>query len=158
MKSSRARKKRAKNTVLRVIHSRGQEWAESGQEADLVGLAAALRGVLCWPLQVILLLLLASRLLVQVKRCSYLQAGLRIRIRIPIGSGSGSRRAKMTHKSKKKISNFRGCGSAFIWYGSGYSIFGWIPIRIQGFNDEKLKKIHRWKKKKFWIKNYNLPP
>ncbi len=35
----------------------------------------------------------------------------------------------------------QGCGSAFIssGSGSGSSILGWIPIRIQGFNDRKLK-------------------
>jgi hypothetical protein len=32
------------------------------------------------------------------------------------------------------------------------------PIRIQGFNDQKLKKIQLKKKLHFfWIKNYNLP-
>jgi hypothetical protein len=34
----------------------------------------------------------------------------------------------------------QGCGSAFISSGSGSSILGWIPIRIQGFNDQKMKK------------------
>ncbi len=39
----------------------------------------------------------------------------------------------------------QGCGSAFISSGSGSSILGCIPtdpdpIRIQGFNDQKLKK------------------
>ncbi len=34
----------------------------------------------------------------------------------------------------------QGCGSAFISSGSGSNILGWIPIRIQGFNDQKLKK------------------
>jgi hypothetical protein len=37
----------------------------------------------------------------------------------------------------------------FIWYGSGFSILGWIPIRIQsgsrGFDDQKLEKIYSWK-------------
>jgi hypothetical protein len=33
-----------------------------------------------------------------------------------------------------------------------------IRIRIQGFNDQKLKKNYSWKKLTFfWIKNYNLP-
>ncbi len=27
------------------------------------------------------------------------------------------------------------------WFGSGSSIFGWIPVRIRGFDDQKLKKI-----------------
>jgi hypothetical protein len=31
------------------------------------------------------------------------------------------------------------------------------PIRIQGFNDQKMKKIRAEKKKIFKIKNYNLP-
>jgi hypothetical protein len=49
----------------------------------------------------------------------------------------------------------QGCGSAFISSGSG--ILGRIPIRIQGFNDQKLKKITAGKKTKFFlIKNYNL--
>ncbi len=35
-----------------------------------------------------------------------------------------------------------GCGSVFIFSGSGSSILGWTPIRIriQGFNDQKLRK------------------
>ncbi len=37
----------------------------------------------------------------------------------------------------------QGCGSAFI--SSGSSIFGWIPIRIQGFNNQKLNKNYSWK-------------
>ncbi len=39
-------------------------------------------------------------------------------------------------------------GSGFIESGSvsGSSILGSIPIRIQGFDDQKLKEIHRWKK------------
>ncbi len=48
----------------------------------------------------------------------------------------------------------------FIWYWSGFesSILGWIPIwiRIQGFDDPKIKKIYNWKKN-LGIKNYNLP-
>ncbi len=54
----------------------------------------------------------------------------------------------------------QGCGSAFIWSGSGSSILGWIPIRIQGFDDQKLKKIYGGKKvlKKFGSKTIgNLP-
>ncbi len=43
-------------------------------------------------------------------------------------------------------SSTQGCGSAFISSGSGSSILGWIPIRIQGFNDQKLKKITAEKK------------
>ncbi len=42
----------------------------------------------------------------------------------------------------------QGCGSAFIWSGSGSSILGWIPIRIQGFVDHKLEKIYSFKNKK----------
>jgi hypothetical protein len=34
----------------------------------------------------------------------------------------------------------QGFGSVFIFYGSGSSGSGWRPIRIQGFNDHKLKK------------------
>ncbi len=51
------------------------------------------------------------------------------------------------------LSPSQGFGSVFIWYGfgSGSSILGWIPIRIQGFHDEKLQL-----KKKFGL-NYNLP-
>jgi len=33
------------------------------------------------------------------------------------------------------------CGSVFIWYGSGSSILGWIPIRIQGFDTRNWKKF-----------------
>ncbi len=52
----------------------------------------------------------------------------------------------------------QGCGSAFLSSGSGSSILGWIPIRIQGFNDQKLKKNYSWKKITFfWNKNHNLP-
>jgi hypothetical protein len=31
------------------------------------------------------------------------------------------------------------------------------PIQIQGFYDQKLKEKNLLLKKKFWIKNYNLP-
>ncbi len=30
--------------------------------------------------------------------------------------------------------------------GCGSSILGWAPIRIQGFYDQKFKKIYSWKK------------
>ncbi len=46
-------------------------------------------------------------------------------------------------------------GSGFFYSGSGSNILGWIPIRIriQGFNDQKLKKIHTRKKIGiFWSK------
>ncbi len=53
----------------------------------------------------------------------------------------------------------QGFGSVFIWSwsGSGSSVWGWKPtrrIRIQGFNDQKLKKNYSWKKIKifFWSK------
>ncbi len=47
----------------------------------------------------------------------------------------------------------QGRGSAFISSGSGSSILGWIPIRIQGFNDQKLKIITAGKKLIFfWSK------
>ncbi len=39
--------------------------------------------------------------------------------------------------------------SAFISSGSGSSILGWIPIRIQGFNDQQLDKFTVEKKNKF---------
>jgi hypothetical protein len=32
-------------------------------------------------------------------------------------------------------------GSVLIWYGSGSSILGSLPIRIQGFDDQKLEKF-----------------
>ncbi len=37
-----------------------------------------------------------------------------------------------------------------LWFGS--SILGWIPIwiRIQGFDDQRLKKIYSWQKKHFF--------
>ncbi len=47
--------------------------------------------------------------------------------------------------------NLQGCGSAFISSGSGSSMLGWIPIRIQGFNDQKLKKKFGWKKNIFFL-------
>ncbi len=70
---------------------------------------------------------------------------------------------RTAHLPDKKINTWcgryhnQGFGSAFIWYvpyGSGSSILGWIPIRIpdpdpiqiQGFNDQKFKKINSWKK------------
>jgi hypothetical protein len=54
------------------------------------------------------------------------------------------------------LTHIQGCGSAFI--SSGSSILGWIPIRIQGFNDQKMDKNYSWKNIKFFlIKNYNLP-
>ncbi len=42
----------------------------------------------------------------------------------------------------------QGCGSVFIWYGSGSSILGWIPIRIRirEFWWQKTEKIYSWKK------------
>ncbi len=45
----------------------------------------------------------------------------------------------------------KGCGSAYSWYGFGSSILGWIPIRIQGFDDQKLEKIYSCKKIKFFL-------
>ncbi len=57
---------------------------------------------------------------------------------------------------KERLNTYnQGCGSAFISSGSGSSILGWTPIRIriQGFNDQKLKKKLQLKKKKiFWSK------
>jgi hypothetical protein len=54
---------------------------------------------------------------------------------------------------------FQGFGSVIIFpgsgSGSGSSVWGWRPIRIriQGFNDQKLKKNNSWKKIKFfWSK------
>ncbi len=47
----------------------------------------------------------------------------------------------------------QGFGSGFIWYGSGSSILGWIPIRIQSgsrvFYDQNCEKIYSWKKLNF---------
>ena len=37
-------------------------------------------------------------------------------------------------------------GSVFIWYGSGFSILGWIRIRIQDFDVQKLEEIYSWKR------------
>jgi hypothetical protein len=44
-------------------------------------------------------------------------------------------------------------GSEFIESGSGSSILGWIPIRIriQDFDDQKLKKIYNWKKIRYFF-------
>ncbi len=46
----------------------------------------------------------------------------------------------VAHQSIQVSTYNQGCGSAFISSGSGSSILGWIPIRIQCFNDEKLEK------------------
>ncbi len=40
-------------------------------------------------------------------------------------------------------------GSVFIWFGSGSSILGRTPTRLQGFDDQKFQKI-------FWIKRQKL--
>jgi hypothetical protein len=47
----------------------------------------------------------------------------------------------------------QGCRSAFISSGSGSSsrILGWIPIRIQGFKDQKMEKNYCWKRIKFFL-------
>ncbi len=45
----------------------------------------------------------------------------------------------------------QGCGSAFISSGSGSSILGWIPIRIQGFKKQKLKKNYSYPKKLIFL-------
>ncbi len=37
-------------------------------------------------------------------------------------------------------------GSGLIDSGSGSSILGWIPIRIQAFDDQNLEKMFSWKK------------
>ncbi len=59
----------------------------------------------------------------------------------------GSKSGKIIPHSQHCFQN-QGCGSAFIssWSGSGSSILGWIPIRIHGFHDQKLKKNYSWKK------------
>jgi hypothetical protein len=60
-----------------------------------------------------------------------------------------------THKCQlfKMDSLKQGCGSAFIssGSGSGSSTLGWIPIRIQGFNDQIYIR-----RKKLQLKNKNL--
>ncbi len=48
--------------------------------------------------------------------------------------------------SKQAPTYNQGCGSALISSESGFSILGWIPIRIQGIYDQKLKKNYSWKK------------
>ncbi len=61
--------------------------------------------------------------------------------------------------SKYSTGYYKLCfGSGFIETGSGsrYSILGWIPIRIQGFDDQKLKKLQLKKIYIFVIKNCNL--
>ncbi len=45
----------------------------------------------------------------------------------------------------------QGCGSVFIWYGSGSSIFGWIPIRIQLVWWPKIGKNVQLKKKLYFF-------
>jgi hypothetical protein len=54
-----------------------------------------------------------------LKELFFVLAEVRLRIRIPIGSGS--RRAKMTHKSRKKLINF-------IFWSVGCSL-----LRAEGF-------------------------
>ncbi len=51
-------------------------------------------------------------------------------------------------------SRIQSFGSVFIFSGSGSRCWGWRPIRIQGFNDQKLKKNYSWNKKLnfFWSK------
>ncbi len=54
----------------------------------------------------------------------------------------------------------QGFGSVFIWYGSGSSMSGWIPVRIKF--ESGSSSIKNWKKitgekKNCGIKNYNLP-
>ncbi len=45
---------------------------------------------------------------------------------------------------------WQGFGFVFIFSGSGSSVWGWRPIRIQGFNDQKLTKKLQLKKKYFF--------
>ncbi len=56
------------------------------------------------------------------------------------------------------------CRSVFIWYGSGSSIFGWIPIRIWIQSGSGVLMTKNWKKlhQKFFLfflfyQNYNVP-
>jgi hypothetical protein len=51
-----------------------------------------------------------------------------------------------TNRSDLSPCSFQqGGGSVFIWYGSGSSILGWIPIRIRGFWWPKREKFYIWK-------------
>jgi hypothetical protein len=51
---------------------------------------------------------------------------------------------------------FSSVGTVFIWYGSGSRLLAWIPIRIQGFDDQKtMKKLTA--KKTNLDQYYNLP-
>jgi hypothetical protein len=62
---------------------------------------------------------------------------------------AGQTACELEQSLKQNHEKKQGCGSAFISSGSGSSILGWIPIRIQGFNDQNLKKKkYSWKKKK----------
>ncbi len=56
-------------------------------------------------------------------------------------AGSGSRRAKMAPQYGEK----QGCGSAFISFGSGSSILGWIPIRIRIQSGSRSLMTKNWK-------------
>jgi hypothetical protein len=60
------------------------------------------------------------------------------------------------YTSWRQPSLYQSCGSAFISSGSGSNTDPY-PIRIQGFNDKKLKKITAEKKITFFYQNYNLP-
>ncbi len=73
----------------------------------------------------------------------------------PIGQNSqrfaySSRQCLFIKLWQPETEKMQGCGSTFISSGSGSrsspSIFDWIPIRIQGFNDQKLNKNYSWKK------------
>jgi hypothetical protein len=52
----------------------------------------------------------------------------------------------MAAESRGNAFPTQGCGSPFIGFGSGSSILGLIPIQIQGFGDQKLKKFIAEKK------------
>ncbi len=85
--------------------------------------------------------------------------------RLPTSSPQPSPRRARAWSVYKTLYCSQGFGSVFIWYeyGSGFSILGWIPIRvtdpirIQGFMTQNGKHLQPRKKINFfWIKNYNI--
>ncbi len=81
---------------------------------------------------------------------------------LPVSTPRFFKEVKSIVSSKmEKIWKGQGCGSAFISSGSGSSILGWIPIRIQYGSGSRAfmtknweNKNYSWKKKKknFWSK------
>jgi hypothetical protein len=68
----------------------------------------------------------------------------------PVGSfHSRGLRIQSLHPEQEILANTQGFRFVFIW--SGFSILGWIPIRMQGFDDQTLKKNYNFKKITFYL-------